>query len=99
MKAFECDLGPVGRGDAILAVSELVTNAYLHGAGRIHLRLEPAGGGLRAAIECERKRGDDDGDGHRELRLGLVRGLSDRWGSDDAGSVTWFEIGTERTLT
>jgi hypothetical protein len=96
VEGFECDLDPIGRGDAILAVSELVTNAYLHGTGRIHLRLEPAGRGLRAAIKCERNGGDGNGDRHRELRLSLVGGLSDRWGIDRAGTVTWFEIGTER---
>jgi two-component sensor histidine kinase len=95
VEEFECDLDPVGRGDAILAVSELVTNAYLYGAGPIHLRLEPAGRGLRAAIECERNGQTGNGDDHREFRLGLVRGLSDQWGMDYAGTVTWFEIGTE----
>ena len=89
---FECDLGPDRRGDAIMAVSELVTDAYFHGEGRIRLRLESAGHGLRAEIESARDGVPRDTGG--DTRLGIVRSLSDESGVDAAGALTWFEIGT-----
>ena len=64
VQRFPCDLGPGQRGDAIQAVNELVTDAYLHGQGRIRLRLESAGHGLRAEVESTN--GTVRGNGHAE---------------------------------
>ena len=92
VREFACDLAPMRRADAMLAVSELVTNAYLYGQGPIRLRLEPSGPGLRVSVQ-------DEGNGtHRAarsgLRLGIVGILSDRWGVEEAGATAWCEIGT-----
>jgi anti-sigma regulatory factor (Ser/Thr protein kinase) len=88
--SFERDLGPVQHGDAILAVSELVANAYLHGRGRISLQLESRAGGLRARV-------DDEGTGFAPnanggMGLSIVRAVSDAWGLEEARSRVWFEI-------
>jgi anti-sigma regulatory factor (Ser/Thr protein kinase) len=89
---FGCDLDPAQREDAVLAVNELVTDAYLHGEGRIRLRLESAGGGLHAEIES--KGGGVPRNGNGNVRLKVVRSLSDKFGIDAAGTMTWLDIGT-----
>src|SRR4051812_27532845 len=53
MHAIGSRLSRRQRQDAALALSELVTNAYRHGRGRIRLRLEAVGGGLRAEVMDE----------------------------------------------
>ncbi|MGW3656390.1 ATP-binding protein [Streptomyces sp. NPDC005151] len=95
--------------DVLLCVSELVTNALLHGVPpgrgfRIHLYLEPADGVLRAEVH-------DSGDG--EVRLAdagaasdaeggrgllLVAALADRWGVGERnpGKVVWCEFAMRR---
>ncbi|MFF8917029.1 ATP-binding protein [Streptomyces sp. NPDC015032] len=91
--------------DVLLCVSELATNAVLHGVPpgrgfRIHLCLEPADGVLRVEVH-------DSGDG--EVRpvvadpapdaeggrgLLLVAALADKWGvgERDPGKVVWCEF-------
>lgn len=89
---FDCDLGPERRADALLAVSELVTDAYFHGEGRIRLRIESTGPGLRAEVESVGGGARRDGKG--DVRFHVVRRVSDSSGVDSAGAMTWFEIGT-----
>jgi anti-sigma regulatory factor (Ser/Thr protein kinase) len=91
---FRCGLTPEQLIDALHVVSELATNAYLHGQGRITLRLESLPPGLRARIER-------DGNGFvpeagASLGLTVVREMSDAWGLDDGRPAVWFEIGTGR---
>ncbi|MFD4947366.1 ATP-binding protein [Streptomyces sp. NPDC058409] len=91
--------------DVLLCVSELVTNALLHGVPpgrgfRTHLYLEPADGVLRVEVH-------DSGDG--EVRLAdegaapdaeggrgllLVAALADKWGVGERnpGKVVWCEF-------
>lgn len=79
-----------------LMVSELVTNAVLHGAGDIGLRLIRAG-----ALLCEvRDDGNDlpylchaDTTDEHGRGLQLVTALADRWGTNrtPTGKVVWFE--------
>jgi anti-sigma regulatory factor (Ser/Thr protein kinase) len=93
-------LGPERLGDALLLVSELVSNSVEHvGVGPIV---------LSARMEPERLRVEvcDPGPGlpadHFELPapeaprgrgLALVEGLSDRWGAGLEGrSCVWFEV-------
>ena len=92
---FRCDLAPGQRGDAVQAVNELVTDAYLHGQGHIRLRLESAGHGLRAEIES--KNGTIRRNGHEGVRMDVVRSLSESCGVEAGGGMTWFEIGTNGT--
>ncbi|MFF9570870.1 ATP-binding protein [Streptomyces sp. NPDC014685] len=100
---WACDV----RGDdVLLCVSELVTNAVLHGVPpgrglRVHLYWEQAGGVLRIEVH-------DSGDGEVRPRdpgaapdeeggrgLLLVAALADRWGVGERnpGKVVWCEFG------
>ncbi|MBW8485817.1 SpoIIE family protein phosphatase [Actinomadura parmotrematis] len=79
-----------------LLVSELVTNALVHGAGAIGMRLVRMGT-LRCEVHddgpelprlCQTGAHDESGRG-----LQLVSHLAERWGTDrtDRGKVVWFE--------
>jgi anti-sigma regulatory factor (Ser/Thr protein kinase) len=83
--------------DTLLAVSELVANAVLHGKGRIALAMR---------IDGQRVRGEvvDEGTGfEHEIRdvgveqiggrgLRIVAQISDRWGVHEGTTHVWFEI-------
>uniref|UniRef100_UPI0010411D50 ATP-binding SpoIIE family protein phosphatase n=1 Tax=Actinomadura roseirufa TaxID=2094049 RepID=UPI0010411D50 len=79
-----------------LLVSELVTNALVHGAGAIRLRLvkgrsllgEVYDDGQELPQLCHAEATDESGRG-----LHLVSHLSERWGTHrtDHGKVVWFE--------
>ena len=83
--------------DLALVVSELVTNAVLHGQGGIRLRLQ---------VDAENVRGEvvDAGGGFaHELReagrfatsgrgLPIVDRLTTRWGAHEGTTHAWFEI-------
>lgn len=80
-----------------LLVSELVTNALVHGAGEIGVRLIKLGALLCEVTDdgeelpslCHAEPSDESGRG-----LQLVSCLSDRWGTRPAtrrGKVVWFE--------
>jgi anti-sigma regulatory factor (Ser/Thr protein kinase) len=84
--------------DAVLLVSELVTNVVRHVSGPV-LRVELAlsGPGLHVAVvdaspvlPAAAPRGPQGGHG-----IGLVDALADRWGSERCGSGkrVWFELG------
>ncbi len=96
------DWGVRGRADdVVLCVSELATNALLHGVppGRgFLLRLLPCGDGVRVevhdsgggvpAVPLEPGGSDEGGRG-----LLLVSELADKWGvtEREPGEVVWFE--------
>lgn len=85
---------------ALVALSEIVTNALVHAGTEVVLRIRSTSEGTRVEIE--------DGGGYLPVRqhlpgtavtgrgLQLVEALTDRWGSRRRGSgkVVWFEIGT-----
>lgn len=87
---------------AVLLVSELVTNAILHGEPPVELRVAVAG----PHVHVEVHDADTDsvlhlpamGERSRERLggrgLGLVAALSSRWGlhTDETGKCVWFEI-------
>ncbi|HWH09580.1 MAG TPA: ATP-binding protein [Solirubrobacteraceae bacterium] len=84
--------------DVTLAVSELVTNAVLHGSGDIELRVEAdehtvkgevidEGGGFERQI---REDGGVDGVAGRGLMI--VGQLAERWGVHEGTTHVWFEI-------
>jgi anti-sigma regulatory factor (Ser/Thr protein kinase) len=80
---------------AVLLISELVTNAVLHGSGEIRLSIDLGAGGARFAV-C------DEGDGTPVVRpnpgpdggwgLRLVGQLATRWGVHERRTQVWFEI-------
>jgi anti-sigma regulatory factor (Ser/Thr protein kinase) len=94
-------------GDLALVVSELVTNAVVHGRGAITLRLQRDGEIARGEVVDEgggfarqiRERGPDDVGGRG---LMIVESLSSRWGVYEGTTHVWFELdpgGTDLELT
>jgi anti-sigma regulatory factor (Ser/Thr protein kinase) len=85
---------------AVLLVSELVTNAILHGRAPLELRAQAMGSAVRVEVH------DQDPTSPPVLRhdvdltevggrgLQLVDTLADRWGwsENDNGKVVWFEL-------
>ena len=87
--------------DVRLIMSELVTNAVVHGEGAITLRLTVEGELIRgevvdggAGFEREiRERGTDEIGGRGLL---LVASLAQRWGVHEGSSHVWFELDRTR---
>ena len=81
-----------------LIVSELVTNAVVHGRGTIRLRLAVDDDVVRGEVIDQgpgfvvelRERGIDACGGRG---LWLVASLARRWGIHDGRSHVWFELG------
>jgi anti-sigma regulatory factor (Ser/Thr protein kinase) len=81
---------------ANLMVSELVSNAYRHGEGRIELTVESGPDGVRAEVHDEglgkiatpEPRPERGGWG-----LTFVERLADAWGVDENDSRVWFQVG------
>ncbi|MCA1679379.1 MAG: ATP-binding protein, partial [Actinobacteria bacterium] len=80
-----------------MLVSELVTNALVHGGGRLILRMCLDEDRLLVEV-CDRRSefkgkllrsdvGQTGGWG-----MGIVRDLSSRWGANDAMTHVWFEL-------
>lgn len=97
--------GAAAEPDALLLVSELVTNSIVHAGhgGRDAIRVWAASHGSMTRVEvCDRARGDTlptmrpepppYATGGRGLLL--VDALSDRWGMDtcECGTCVWFEL-------
>ena len=80
---------------ANVMVSELVSNAYRHGQGKIQLVVESGPDGVRAEVH-------DEGLGKIETPvprperggwgLTFVDRLSDAWGVDENDSRVWFRV-------
>ncbi len=84
---------------AMLAVSELVTNAFVHAGTEITLVVTTVAGGVRVAVQdggshlpTRRRYADTAGTGRG---LQLVEELAERWGVEERadGKVVWCEIG------
>jgi anti-sigma regulatory factor (Ser/Thr protein kinase) len=88
------------RDDAGLMVSELVTNALLHGQGVITLRITSTTKHITVEVADE---------GHGEVALAhradasggwglrIVDELADAWGSDSGRTRVWFRLPLVRT--
>jgi anti-sigma regulatory factor (Ser/Thr protein kinase) len=89
------------KADAQLLATEMVTNAVLHGRGRIELMVEPMRrGGLHVQV-CDDGPGitrvpepasgeqDESGRGFE-----IIDALATRWGFDGSGmrSMVWFDV-------
>ena len=101
-RAKELGLGHLA-DDAALVVSELVTNAVLHGGGCEGVAVETRDGGLRIEVRDRNRlppmlvRARDDSLTGRGLRL--VASLSADWGTDfrPDGKVVWAHVTGEVT--
>ena len=92
-------LGVQQRGDAALMVSELVTNALVHGIGVIWLRMDIETDAVRVEVS-------DEGNvalapsptpgAHGGWGLRIVDQLADDWGVLDGSTRVWFRIGQPR---
>ncbi len=100
-------LREVGEEDgevAVLLVSELVTNAIVHGRTPLELRAAAAGSALRVEVHDQDPRrapvlreqvvGNPDALNSGGRGLQLVDTLADRWGWSDnpGGKMVWFEL-------
>jgi anti-sigma regulatory factor (Ser/Thr protein kinase) len=96
VNAHATTLGPRKREDAALMVSELVTNAFLHGTGTISLRIEVEASMLRVEVS-------DEGNAalaptltpgaHGGWGLHIVDQLADDWGVLEGSTKVWFRLG------
>ena len=84
---------------AVLALSEIVTNAFVHTGAHVTVRVWSATTGTRVEVEDSgsrlpvlRRYADTAGTGRG---LHLVEELTDRWGAHQrgGGKTVWFEIG------
>jgi anti-sigma regulatory factor (Ser/Thr protein kinase) len=84
--------------DALLVVSELVTNAVRHGAGAIELRIDFDGHRVTGDVSDEGLRFTQSvGNTHRPDEIGghgldLVARIANSWGLGEESSCVWFEI-------
>jgi anti-sigma regulatory factor (Ser/Thr protein kinase) len=84
--------------DALLAVSELVTNAVLHGRGPVTLLLERQDGGIRVEVHDHSSQMPQT-TAASQLRtsgrgLAIVAAIAHSWGAHQlrAGKVVWAEV-------
>jgi anti-sigma regulatory factor (Ser/Thr protein kinase) len=81
-----------------LLVSEVATNALVHGAGRVRVRVRPTVRGLRVEVHDEdstlpsRRQATPMDEGGRGIAL--VDALSSGWGAETTpdGKTVWFEV-------
>jgi anti-sigma regulatory factor (Ser/Thr protein kinase) len=89
--------------DAELLVSEVVTNALLHGCGQISLRAQFDGDCLLVSVS-DQGRGfvcdvhPDDGSHVGGWGLGIVDRTARRWGVLEGGAHVWFELALRPNL-
>jgi anti-sigma regulatory factor (Ser/Thr protein kinase) len=89
-------------GELSLVISELVTNASVHGRGKITFRLQLDGQTVRGEVIDEgagfeheiRERGPEDVSGRG---LFLVDAFTSRWGIHEGTTHVWFEIDGQST--
>ena len=91
------EVSPERLGELMLVISELVSNASVHGRGQVVFRLQldegivrgeviDQGGGFEHEI---RARGPEDVSGRG---LFLVEALTNRWGIHEGTTHVWFEL-------
>lgn len=96
-RAATAHLGRCGcsnAADAVLVLSELVTNAVLHAGGADRVAVECRGGSIRISVHDKTTDPAEVADERRQAGgrgLRIVESLAERWGTDqlDAGKVVW----------
>jgi anti-sigma regulatory factor (Ser/Thr protein kinase) len=89
-------LGTQQREDAILMVSELVTNALVHGTGTISLGIEVAPDWLRVEVSDQgnvKLAPSPTAGAHGGWGLRIVDQLADDWGVREGSTKVWFRLG------
>jgi anti-sigma regulatory factor (Ser/Thr protein kinase) len=84
------------RQDAVLMVSELVTNAVLHGVGGISLRIDAEADTVRIEVADEGNvvlAPTPEPGSHGGWGLRIVEQLADDWGVFDGSTRVWFRLG------
>jgi anti-sigma regulatory factor (Ser/Thr protein kinase) len=96
VNAHTTTLGPQQREDAALMVSELVTNALLHGVGSISLRVDVEAAVLRVEVSDEGNVAvapSPTAGAHGGWGLRIVEELADDWGVREGSTKVWFRLG------
>ena len=81
-----------------LLVSEVATNALVHGAGNVRVHVRTQGRAVRIEVSDDSSalpvRRDAGVDGESGRGMALVEALSTRWGTDARpdGKTVWFEV-------
>lgn len=96
LRRWQCTQGCID--DAVLIVSEMVTNAIRHGRGRVRLRLRRVANLLRLEVRDASSQlptllpADPDAESGRGLRI--VSELASRWGATrmPRGKIVWAEL-------
>ena len=89
--------------DAALVITELVTNAFLHGGGYVGMNVTAAGHGLRLEVRDRNRVPPLLGHASEESLTGrgmrVVASLASRWGAEvrDDGKVVWAELSGDTT--
>ena len=98
IRALTAELGEERSEDAMLLVSELVTNAVKYGGeGPVEIVLDRTGGRARFTVRDrggpgplpEIREPGKAGGGHG---LRLVDSIADRWGVEHGSTIVWFEF-------
>jgi anti-sigma regulatory factor (Ser/Thr protein kinase) len=88
-------LSPQRRADAALMVSELVTNALVHGTGTMTLRIDRKPDGVRVEVADEGLVSIDPSPtpgAHGGWGLRIVEELADDWGIAEGSTKVWFRL-------
>jgi anti-sigma regulatory factor (Ser/Thr protein kinase) len=88
-------LGARQREDAALMVSELVTNAVVHGVGAISLRIDDEPEAVRVEVADEGNvalEPSPEPGAHGGWGLRIVEQLSDEWGILEGSTKVWFRL-------
>ncbi len=89
-------LGFQQRQDVALMVSELVTNAVLHGVGAISLRIDVEADAVRVEVADEGNVAvapSPEPGAHGGWGLRIVEQLADDWGVLEGSTKVWFQLG------
>lgn len=91
------ELGSQQREDAVLMVSELVSNALLHGIGTILLQIDLEGDGVRIEVSDQGNVSLEPSPtpgAHGGWGLRIVDDLADDWGVLEGSTRVWFRLGS-----
>ena len=89
VSAHGSDLAADRLKNARLLVSELVTNAFEHGRGRIRLTVDSDARGIRAQVDDEGSMAKTESSGYG---LRFLAKLADDWGVERGPSRVWFTV-------